>query len=196
MDWGPSHPAIGAGECNSIAAGLLAADEAVKASAARLVVANPVCAGKYLFVITGTAAAVRSSLDAAEASVPPGLGFRQVYIARQHEDLVRVVTDVLPVQAPGALGLVECYGAIEALLWADRIAKGHAVRLRELALARGLGGKSCLSFTGEVQAVTLAADEMAAELEAEGMLADRVVLARPALHPPSFHGAGCAGSRG
>lgn len=193
MSWTLDHPAVGAVECNSIAAGVHAADEAVKASSARLVTANCVCAGKYLFLLTGSAAAVRSSLEAARASVPEGLGMRGVYIARQHPDLLPAVTDLLPVREPGALGSVECYGAIELLGWADAVAKSHPVRLREIALARGLGGKSSLSFTGDVASVRSAVEEIARGLDEEGLLADRVVLPRPSFHPPSLRGAGCTG---
>ena len=51
--------ALGMIELTSIPAGVQAGDAMLKAAAVELVTAQPVCAGKYIVLVTGEAAAVR-----------------------------------------------------------------------------------------------------------------------------------------
>ena len=56
--------AIGVLETNVIARGILSADTIVKTAEVELLFASPVCPGKYLIIIQGAVAAVKSSLIA------------------------------------------------------------------------------------------------------------------------------------
>ena len=56
--------ALGMIETNSIPLGIDAADAMLKAASVELVAAQPVCAGKYIVIITGEVAAVKSSVEA------------------------------------------------------------------------------------------------------------------------------------
>ena len=56
--------AIGVVETLSIPLGVLAGDQMVKTAQVDLVTAQTVCAGKYIVVVSGEVAAVRSSVSA------------------------------------------------------------------------------------------------------------------------------------
>ena len=56
--------AIGVVETLSIPMGVLAGDQMVKTAQVELVTAQTVCAGKYIVVVSGEVAAVRSSVSA------------------------------------------------------------------------------------------------------------------------------------
>ena len=56
--------AIGLVEFNSIARGIEAADAMVKTAMVDLVIANPVCPGKYIVLVSGDVAAVQSAVKA------------------------------------------------------------------------------------------------------------------------------------
>ncbi|MBO5520268.1 MAG: BMC domain-containing protein, partial [Eubacterium sp.] len=58
--------ALGMVEIQSIPAGIEAGDFMLKAASVDLVTAQAVCAGKYIVIVTGDVAAVRSSVQAGE----------------------------------------------------------------------------------------------------------------------------------
>ena len=65
--------AIGVVETLSIPLGILAGDQMMKAAAVSLVSAQTVCAGKYIVVVSGEVAAVRSSVSSGAQSAAHGL---------------------------------------------------------------------------------------------------------------------------
>ena len=64
--------AIGMVEFSSIARGIYAADQMVKISEVEIVTAQTICPGKYIALVEGDVAAVRSSVEAGAAAA----GFR------------------------------------------------------------------------------------------------------------------------
>ena len=68
-----------------------------------------------------------------------------------------------------------------AVLAADAAAKAADVRLMEVRLGRGLGGKSFIALTGEIASVQAAIDAARAVEGTAGLMNDSVVI--PAPHP-------------
>ncbi|MBU0753993.1 MAG: BMC domain-containing protein, partial [Planctomycetes bacterium] len=64
---------------------------------------------------------------------------------------------------------------------ADIAAKTAQVELIEIRLAMGIGGKSFVTFTGEVSDVHAAVTAGARDPEARGLLASKIVIPKP--HP-------------
>ncbi len=64
---------------------------------------------------------------------------------------------------------------------ADIAAKAANVRLMEIRLARGLGGKGFLVFTGEVSSVKSALKAVESEMQDSGEITSACVIASP--HP-------------
>ena len=60
--------AIGLVEIKSIPIGIETADEMLKAANVELIMANPICPGKYMILITGDVGAVKSSVESGKKS--------------------------------------------------------------------------------------------------------------------------------
>jgi len=83
------------------------------------------------------------------------------------------------VGALSSLGVVETFTAASTILCADAAAKAASVRLIEIRLAKGLGGKAFFTMTGELHEVEAAMDAAVAVARAGGNLVRSVVIPRP-----------------
>ena len=82
--------ALGMIETNAIPVGVNAGDAMLKAATVELVAAQPVCAGKYIVIVTGEVAAVRAAVSAGE-KVPEAQGMlsESVVIPSPHPDIIK-----------------------------------------------------------------------------------------------------------
>lgn len=172
--------ALGMVEIQSIPKGMEAADAMLKAAAVELVTAQIVCAGKYIVIITGEVAAVKSSVEAAGQIAGMQL-INQIVIPRVHPQVPLAMNACSEIGNPSAVGILETFSLATAVMAADAAVKAAQVDLIEIRLGRGMGGKSFISLTGSVSAVRAAVDAGAAVPEAQGMLAGSVVIPSP--HP-------------
>ena len=78
-----------------------------------------------------------------------------------------------------ALGVMEFFSVTAAILAADAAAKAADVDLLEIRLGTGIGGKSFVTMTGDVSAVTASVDAGMKSAEGSGMVLDSVVIAHP-----------------
>lgn len=147
--------AIGILETNVVARGVLTADAMLKASDIILISANPVCPGKYLILIQGTVAAVKSSLDAGiEVANETLIGSE--LIPNIHPEVIPAITATVFIDNIDAIGMIETYSAPACIKAADEAVKTANIKLIEVRLHRALGGKAFVLFTGEVGAVRAA----------------------------------------
>lgn len=174
-----SMTALAAFETNSIAQGYLLADEAVKTSDVDLIEANAICAGKFLTIFKGSPAAVRSALEAAKLTANDGLLWQSLYLAKVHEDVVPAIYGPAKDPADEVLGFFESYSALAALSLGDEVAKKCAVKLIDIRLGRGLGGKSVVTFAGVQANVEEAVSYLEAEGGSSGHLSDVLLIPRP-----------------
>ena len=96
--------ALGMIELTSIPAGVQAGDAMLKAAAVELVTAQPVCAGKYIVLVTGEAAAVRESVEAGKLSGGEKL-VDSMFVANIHPQVPRAInacTEIGRVASVGA----------------------------------------------------------------------------------------------
>ncbi len=176
----PERPrdAVGVIEFSSIARGIEAADRMLKTAEIRLLVSRTICPGKYMSLIAGDTAAVRSSVEAAQQ-----LGEREVVdqfvIPNLHPDVVPAIEGVTRFEALEALGIIESFSVSSLIEAADAAAKTAEVRLLEIRLAMAIGGKGFVTLTGEVAAVRSAVEAGAARAGEKGMLVNKVVIANP-----------------
>jgi len=170
--------AIGFLETNSIARGVQAADEMLKAAEVTLVFARPNCPGKYNVLIKGEVAAVDAAIQAGIAAAGSYL-VEQLVIARVHPEVVRAISAAGGVSQVGALGVLEYFSITGAILGADAAVKAAQVELVDVRLGTGIGGKSFAVITGDVAAVTQAVEHGAAIAKKDGMLFAKTVIARP-----------------
>jgi microcompartment protein CcmL/EutN len=172
--------ALGMIEVVSIPAGIEAGDAMLKTATVDLVAAYAVCAGKYIVVITGEVAAVNTAVAAGRESAGMKL-VDSIVIANVNEQVplaVNMCNDVGKIKAVGSL---ETFSLCAALIAADAMAKAAEVRLIEVRLGRGLGGKAFITLTGEVAAVSAAIRAAKSLDEIGGLVSEDVVIPSP--HP-------------
>ncbi len=172
--------ALGMIELTSIPAGVQAGDAMLKAAAVELVTAQPVCAGKYIVLVTGEAAAVRESVEAGKLSGGEKL-VDSMFVANIHPQVPRAINACTEIGRVASVGVIEVLSLCAAVQAADAAAKAADVRLMEVRLGRGLGGKSFIALTGEIASVQAAIDAARAVEGTAGLMNDSVVI--PAPHP-------------
>lgn len=172
--------ALGMVETNCIAKGIEAADAMLKAAEVNLLTAQTACAGKYVVLVSGDVAAVKASVAAGVAGAEETLVDSMV-IPNIDEQVLKAVSACGEPKSFEALGIVETFSLVSALLCADAAVKAADVELIEVRLGRGLGGKSFLTLTGDVAAVRHAVEAAKSDEGVKGMITRTVVIPSP--HP-------------
>ena len=170
--------AIGVVECNTVSAGITAADRMVKTAQVELLQSSVVCPGKYIIVLTGDLSAVTAAVDAAQSQSNGAVTDRFI-LGNPSDDLFPAIYGGTPVENPRSLGVLETFSVPAIFTAADTAAKTSDVTLLEIRLARGMCGKSYVLLTGDVAAVTAAIERARAAVGESGMLLDSTVIPNP-----------------
>jgi microcompartment protein CcmL/EutN len=173
--------AVGIVEVESIAAGVRAADAMLKTAQVDLLSAAAASPGKYIVTVGGDVASVAAAVEAGVAEAGELL-LGQVMIAHLHAQVLAALRGerAVPAQVQ-AVGVVETATVAAVIRAADAAAKTAVVDLLELRLARGLGGKGYVTFTGDVGSVQVGVAAAADAAERDGALVGTAVI--PAPHP-------------
>jgi microcompartment protein CcmL/EutN len=171
--------ALGMLEFNSIPSGILAGDEMLKAADVHILSAQPVCAGKYIVMVGGEVAAVASAMAAGRTAGSDAV-VDETLIPNVHPQVPAAILNCVEVGDTDALGVIETFSAASSVLAADAAVKSSQIWLIEVRLARGLGGKAFITFTGEVSAVEHAV-KSALGSRTDAMIASWAVIPSP--HP-------------
>ena len=174
------QPALALVEFSSIAAGIQSADAMVKRAPIEVLKTGTVQPGKYLVLIGGRVADVEESL-AAGRDVGGAAVVDFVYLPQVHPEVVEAIGGGRVPETTDALGVVETTTVAAAIHAADAGIKGAEVRLVEVRLADGLGGKGIVLFSGLVADVEAAVEIGVGVLERPDLLVRQVVI--PQLHP-------------
>lgn len=169
---------VGFLELNSIARGILAADMMLKAAEIKLVSARPNCPGKYQILISGEVSSVETSLKAGEEAARANV-VDQLLIPRVHPQVIEAINMSSMPSSLKALGILEFFSVTGAIIAADAAAKAADISLIEIRLGTGIGGKSFVTFTGDVGAVEESVEAGARTANDSGALIDKVVIAHP-----------------
>jgi microcompartment protein CcmL/EutN len=145
-----------------------------------LIFSSPLCPGKYVSIIEGTVDSVRRSLQKAERVAPEFLLDSQL-ILNPHEQVSPAISGTTMIDSIENIGGVETMGAIASVKAADLAAKSSNIKLIEVRIARGLGGKSYVVFCGELASVKNAIAVCLEEIGEEGGITSSTVVA--AVHP-------------
>jgi microcompartment protein CcmL/EutN len=172
------EPALALLEFNSIAAGIQAGDAMVKRAPVEHIRSGTVQPGHYLVLVAGDVASVGEAIQAGVETGQAALR-DQLFLPNVHPDVVSALTEGFqPGRPVEALGVVETHTVAAAILAADAGLKGALVRLHQLRLADGLGGKGLAIFAGLVTDVE-AAVEIGASLAANQLVRQVII---PQLH--------------
>lgn len=172
--------ALGMNEVMSIPTGFLVCDAMLKAADVTLVSSGCVCAGKYYTVVSGEVAAVRAAVEAGR-ELASGVLVDSLVIANVDRSVAPAIMACTDTGDLRAVGVMETYSLCAAIHAADAAAKAAEIRLLEVRLGRGLGGKSFVLLTGDVAAVTAAVEAAEALEETRGLMGKSVII--PAPHP-------------
>lgn len=180
---GGSGPCVGMLELASIVAGIETADALSKEADIELVTTRAVSPGKYLILFTGPVEEVSSAMRRG-TEVGGGFLIDQLSIPNLEPTLYDLIVGQNegrnpPIMDLDAVGLIETLSVASTIRAADIASKTASLTLVRLALARGIGGKSWVAFTGEVSDVEAGVSAGAANAEAAGLLVARVVIPSP-----------------
>jgi microcompartment protein CcmL/EutN len=174
------EPALALVEFSSIAIGIEAADAMVKRAPIDVIKSGTVQPGKYLVLIGGEVADVEESLaEGKEIGKTCLVDF--VLLPRVHPEVVESIGGGRVPEPNDALGVIETRTVAASIHAADAGIKGAEVRLVEVRLADGLGGKGIVLFSGLVADVEAAVEIGIGVLESQDLLVRQVVI--PQLHP-------------
>ena len=169
---------IGLLELKSIPAGVQSADEMLKAADVELLTAAPICPGKYIIIVSGQVGAVKSSMEKGRQVAGTFLICHHI-INNVHPSVPPALSGTVDVVRVTALGMLETMSALTAVRAADIAAKASSIILMEVRVARGLGGKGYLTFTGEVSAVKSALDSCVSQLADSGDITGSCLIPSP-----------------
>lgn len=173
---------IGIVELNNICRGVETCDIMLKKANVKCFGSNPICPGKYLVTVAGLVADVNAAADAAK-SIANEFLLDITVIPRLDDQIFPAIsgtTDINP-DVIEALGMLESFSVPSIIMAADSAVKAAGVKLIELRLGMGLGGKSVLSLCGPVGEVEAAIQAGSLILEKEGALVGRCIIPSP--HP-------------
>ena len=131
--------AIGTVELNSVASGIAAGDAMLKAAEVRLIMAQPVCPGKYVLIAAGDTSSVETAVRAGEKAGRDKVVDTTLISSIAQEVIPAIMRTTAPEQKE-AVGVIETFSLASAILAADYAVKSAAVELIEIRLGRGLGG--------------------------------------------------------
>lgn len=169
---------IGLIELNSIARGIETSDVMLKAGNVELVFAKPVCPGKFMVLIYGDVGALNTAM-AAGVETGSNHVVNHLTIPRVHPSLIPAINAVVDIHDVEALGVVEYFDIVSAIIGADAAAKTGNVKLMEVRLGMGIGGKSYFTLCGDVSDVRSAVRAGLADSEHNGTVVNSCVIPSP-----------------
>ena len=104
--------AIGLMELKSIPIGIETADEMLKAANVDLIMANPICPGKYMILISGDVGAVKSSIETGKKVADIFLVEYHI-INNVHEDVLISLSGYSEIDKVKSIGAIETISAVQ-----------------------------------------------------------------------------------
>ena len=169
---------VGVIEIKSIAKGVEACDDALKAANVRLISAHSSCPGKYEIILTGEISSVQAALDHVREKYSAVL-IDAVLLGRIDEQVIQALLGSQPETERGALGIIETYSAASAIKAADTAVKTAKVDIVDLRISRGMGGKGVVMLTGSIGSVQASVEAGGEYAKKEGLFASDSVIAAP-----------------
>lgn len=169
---------IGLLELKSIAKGIEAADAMSKAANVEIVLSTAMCPGKYITIINGEVGDVKTAIAAGE-NVGDAFVLESFVIPNVNEAVFPALSGTTNVEHIASLGIVETMSATASIIAGDIVVKSANVKLIEIRLARGLGGKGFILITGDVAALNSAVKSCEEGLKETGSIVSAVVIPAP-----------------
>lgn len=169
---------LGLIELRSIATGIKAADEMLKSADVELVLSTPICPGKYVILVSGNVGSVKNAVET-------GVREAGIFIVDSHiinnvsEKVIPALSGTSCIDGVKSIGVIESMSALASIKAGDTAVKASNVELLEIRIARGLGGKGFVIFSGELSSVNSAVQACINQLQDSGQIIGTSVIASP-----------------
>jgi microcompartment protein CcmL/EutN len=173
-----SEVVLAALEFSSIAIGIKALDEMVKVAPIKIIDARTICPGKYIIIFSGDVASVEYSYNKG-LEIGEKLIVDSLYLPMIHQDVLAAIGKVVVSEEWNSIGIIETMSVTSSIEAADAAAKMGNVRVIEVRLAIGFGGKSYLKIMGDLHSVQAAMDAGTEKAKAKGLLCLDTIIAQP-----------------
>jgi microcompartment protein CcmL/EutN len=169
---------LGALELSSIAIGIKALDEMVKIAPIQVIDARTMCPGKYLIVFSGDVASAEYSYKKGVETAQNHL-VDSLFLPMIHNDVLAAIGKIVKTSQWNSIGIIETFSVISSIEAADRAAKEGGVRIIEVRLAIGFGGKSYVKMIGSLDEVQAAMEAGTQSAKAKNLLCSDVIIPQP-----------------
>ncbi len=169
---------LGALEFSSIAIGIAALDEMVKIAPIKIIEARTICPGKYLIVFSGDVASVEYSFKKGY-TIGKELIVDSLFLPNIHQDVILAIGNIIPAEKWEAIGVIETLSVVSSIEAGDIAAKAGDVKIIEVRLAIGFGGKSYVKIMGSLDAVQAAMKAGTTKAKANGKLCMETIIPQP-----------------
>jgi microcompartment protein CcmL/EutN len=171
------EPALAVLELASLARGVVAVDALLKKASVRVALNEPVSPGKYLVVAVGEVAELAEAFDEG-VRVAGATLLDSLYLPYVHPSVLAATFELRAQRsAQAALGIIEMQTVASTLKGADIALKSAAVRLTQMQLARGIGGKAWFTVEGHQHDVEAALEAVAQVIGPPLLLATELIAA-------------------
>lgn len=169
---------LGALEFSSIAIGIKALDEMVKIAPIKIIEARTICPGKYIIIFSGDVASVEYSYKKG-FEIGQGLVVDNLFLPRAHQEVVDAIGKIVPSDNWDAIGIIETFSVVSGIEAGDIAAKVGGIKIIEIRLAIGFGGKSYVKMMGPLDAVQAAMNAGTLKAKEKGQLCLETIIPKP-----------------
>jgi len=176
---------LGALEFSSIAIGIKALDEMVKIAPINIIDARTICPGKYLIVFSGDVASVEYSFKKGIETGSDCL-IDRLFLPMIDQDVIPAIGKIIKTDDWDTIGIIETLSVVSGIEAADAAAKEGGVKIIEIRLAIGFGGKSYVKMMGKLENVQAAMSAGTAKAKAKEQLCMQTIIPQPHIEIKPF----------
>lgn len=169
---------LGAIEFRSIVIGFQALDQMVKVAPIDIIDARTISAGKYLVIFSGDVASVEYAY---KTGIETGGAFvvDKLFLPQVHADVIPALGDTITIEDWDTIGIIETLTIVSGIESADRAAKEGGVKIIEIRLADGYGGKSYVKMIGSLDAVQTAVEAGIEKAKEKNLFGMKTIIPQP-----------------
>ena len=172
-------------EFNSIAIGITALDQMVKTAPISIIDAKTMCPGKYIIVFSGDVASVEYSFIKG-TEIGGKYIVDSLYLPMIHQDVIPAIGNVVETESWETIGIIETNSVISSIQSADIAVKEGGVKIIEIRIAIGFGGKSYVKLMGDLNSVEAAMEAGTFSAKEKNQLHADAIIIQPHSEIKSF----------
>ena len=169
---------LGAIEFSSIVIGLKALDQMVKVAPIQIIDARTISSGKYLIIVSGDVASVEYAYNAG-CHTGEDYIVDKLFLPQVHPDVIPAIGNTINIGEWDTIGIIETLSIVSGIESADSAAKKGGIKIIEIRLADGYGGKSYVKMMGSLDAVQSAVQAGTAKAREKNLLGMDTIIPQP-----------------